>query len=43
LGAIDLAPAAQVVDETPQKESWDFDIDAFQAANAAQEAITQRT
>jgi hypothetical protein len=37
LGAIDLAPAAQVVDETPQEESWDFDIDAFQAANAAKE------
>lgn len=37
LGAIDLAPAAQVVDETPQEESWGFDIDAFQAANAAKE------
>ena len=41
LGAIDLASAQQTVDE-PQEESWNFDIDAFQAANAAQEATTQR-
>jgi hypothetical protein len=38
LGAIDLAPAAQVVDETPLEQSWSLDIGALEEAIANQRA-----
>jgi hypothetical protein len=38
LGAIDLAPAAQAVNETPLEQSWSLDIGALEEAIANQRA-----